>query len=70
MLVLAENYALFQFFKVINPYFCHTGFAPAGFDAAGHMREVIVIEKDTLQVVNDHIDGPIGDIPNLAVIGS
>ena len=44
---------------------CHTDFAPAGFDAAGHMLEVIVIEKDTLQVGDDHIDGPIGGIPNV-----
>ena len=51
LLGLAGNYALFQFFKVINPYFCHTDFAPAGLDAAGHMLEVIVIEKDTFQVV-------------------
>ena len=34
------------------------------------MLKVIVIEKDTFQVVDDHIDGPVGSIPNLAVIGS
>ena len=55
---------------ITNSYFCHTHFAPAGFDAAGHMLEVIVIEKDTLQVVNDHIDGPIRGVPDLLVIGT
>ena len=45
-------------------------FAPAGLDAAGHMLEVIVIEKYALQVVDDHVDCPVGSIPNLAVIGS
>jgi hypothetical protein len=29
------------------------------------MLEIIVIEKDTLQVGDDHIDGPIGGIPNV-----
>ena len=50
---------------VTNPLLCHTNFAPAGLDAAGHMLEIIVIEKDTLQVGDDHIDGPIGGIPNV-----
>ena len=55
---------------VADPDLCHTDFAPAGLDTAGHMLEVIVIEKDTLQVVDDHVDCPVGSIPNLAVIGS
>ena len=54
LLVLAEDFALFQDLMVTNSYFCHTDFAPAGFDAAGHMLEVIIIEKDTLQVIDDH----------------
>ena len=33
------------------------------------MLEVIVIEKDTLQVVDNHIDGSVGGVPDLAVIG-
>ena len=33
------------------------------------MLEVIVIEKDALQVVDDHIDGAVGGVPNLLVIG-
>ena len=50
--------------------FGHTHFVPFGFDAAGHMLEVIVIEKDTLQVVDDYIDGPVRSVPNLLVIGT
>ena len=49
---------------------CHTESAPAGFYAARHMLEVIVIEKDTLQVVDDYIDGPVRSVPNLLVIGT
>ena len=45
---------------VADPDLCHTDFAPAGLNAAGHMLEVIVIEKDTLQVVDDHVDCPVG----------
>jgi len=41
-----------------------------GLDPAGHMPEVIVLEENTLQVVDDHIDGPIGGIPDPFVIGS
>ena len=67
---LAEDFALFQIPIIANTDFCHTHFAPAGLDAAGHMLKVIVIEKDTLQVVDDHVDGSVGSIPNLAVIGS
>ena len=53
-----------------DPHLCHTDFAPTGLDATGHMLEVIVIEKDTLQVIDDLIDGPVGSIPNLPVVGS
>ena len=70
LLHLTENIAFLQFVIVTASDFCHTDFAPAGLDAAGHMLEVIVIEKDTLQVVDDHVDCPVGSIPNLAVIGS
>lgn len=52
---------------VTNPLLCHTNFVPAGLDAAGHMPEIIVIEKDTLQVGDDHIDDPIGGIPNVVI---
>ena len=67
---LAEKFELFQVPIVANPYFCHTDFAPAGVYAAGHVLEVIVVKKDTLQVVDDHIDRPIGRVPNLAVVCS
>ena len=54
---------------IADSHFCHTHFAPTGLHAKGHMLEVIVIEKDALQIVDDHIDGPVGSIPNLPVIG-
>ena len=69
LLHLTENIAFLQFVIVTASDFCHTDFAPTGFDAAGHMLEVIVIEKDSLQVVDDHIDCPVGGVPNLLVIG-
>ena len=68
--VLAEDFKLFQVLMVANSHFCHTDFAPTGHYATGHMLKVIVIEKDTLQVVDDYIDGPVGSIPDLSVIGS
>ena len=68
--LLAENIDFSQFLMIADPDFCHTDFAPAGLDAAGHMLEVIVIEKDTLQVVDDHVNCPVGSIPNLTVIGA
>ena len=70
LLHLTENIAFLQFVIVTASDFCHTDFAPAGFDAARHMLEVIVIEKDTLQVVDDHIDCPVGGVPDFAVIGA
>ena len=59
----------FQLFLITDPDLYHTHFAPAGLDAAGHMLEVIVIEKDTLQVIDDDIDGPVGSIPHFPVVG-
>ena len=49
--VLAENFALFQGLDITNSNFYHTGFTPTGRYAAGHMLEVIVIEKDTLSTI-------------------
>lgn len=34
-----------------DPHLCHTHFAPFGLTAAGHMLEVVVIEKDTLRLL-------------------
>ena len=48
--VLAENFTLFQLFRVANPNFHHTGFTPVGHTHAGHMLEVIIIEKDTTKL--------------------
>ena len=66
--VLAENFTLFQLFQVANPDLCHAGFTPVGHDPAGHMLEVIIIKKDTLQVVDNHIDAPVEGIPGLGII--
>ena len=42
-----------------DPHLCHTHFAPTGLYAEGHMLEVVVIEKDTLQVIDDEIEGSV-----------
>ena len=43
--VLAEDFTFFQVLKVANSYFRPAGFTPVGHDTAGHMLEVIIIEK-------------------------
>ena len=68
--VLAEDFALFQVLEVANPNLCPAIFAPVGDDPASHMLEIIIIEKDTLQVIDDHIDGPVGGVPDLGIVGS
>ena len=55
----AENLALFQVVMAADPYLCQTHFAPPGFYAEGHMLEVVVIEKDTLEVIDDDVDGSV-----------
>ena len=55
----AENTALFQVIMAADPHLCHTHFAPTGLYAEGHMLEVVVIEKDTLEVIDDDIDGSV-----------
>ena len=42
-----------------DPHLCHTHFAPCGFYAEGHMLEVVIIEKDTLEVIDDDIDSSV-----------
>ena len=34
------------------------------------MLKVIVVEKDALQIIDDHIDCPVGGIPDPFVIGT
>ena len=68
--VLAEDFTFFQVLKVANSYFRPAGFTPVGDDSAGHMLEVIIIEKNTLQVVEDYIDGSVGGIPDLGIVGA
>ena len=36
-----------------------THFAPVGFYTEGHMLEVVIVEKDTLEVIDDDIDGSV-----------
>ena len=55
---------------IADSHFCHTHFAPACIYTTRHMFKVIVIEKDPLQIVDDHIDGPVGCIPHLPIIGT
>lgn len=46
-----------------DPHLCHTNFAPFGLNTAGHMFEVVIIEKDTFEVIDDDIDGTVRGIP-------
>ena len=66
----AENLALFQLIMAADPHLCHTHFAPRSLYAEGHVLEVVIVEKDTLQVVDDHIDGPVRGIPDLGIVGA
>jgi hypothetical protein len=61
--VSVENPTLFQIFMAADPHLCQTRFAPVGLYAEGHMLEVVVVEKDTLEVIDDDIDGPVGGVP-------
>jgi hypothetical protein len=54
-----KNPDLTQFLLITNSHFCHTDFAPVGFYAEGHMLEVVIVEKDTLEVIDDDIDGSV-----------
>lgn len=42
----------------INSYICHIDFALADLNFTGHMLKVIIIEKDTFEIVDAHIDCP------------
>ena len=42
-----------------DAYFRQTHFAPVGLYAEGHMLKVVVVEKDTLEVIDDDIDGSV-----------
>ena len=45
-----ENTTPFQCIMAADPHLCHTHFAPTGLYAEGHMLEVVIVEKDTLEV--------------------
>ena len=45
-------------------------FAPASDDGKGHMLHVFVMEKDAFQIVDDDVDGPVGGVPYLGVVGA
>ena len=42
-----------------DPHLCQTHFAPPGLYAEGHVLEVVIVEKDTLEVIDDDIDGSV-----------
>ena len=42
-----------------DPHLCHTHFAPPGLYAEGHVLKVVIVEKDTLEVIDDDIDGSV-----------
>ena len=55
----AENITLFQLIMAADPHLCQTHFSPTSLYAEGHMLKVVVIEKDTLEVIDDDIDGSV-----------
>ena len=55
----AENTTPFQSIMAADPHLCHPHFAPAGLYAEGHVLEVVIVEKDTLEVIDDDIDGSV-----------
>ena len=67
---LTENIALFQLIYGANSDLSVSNLAPISDSSAGHMLKIIVIKKDTLQVVDDHIDGSIGGVPDPFVVGA
>ena len=42
-----------------DAHLCQTHFAPPGFYAERHVLEVVIVEKDTLEVIDDDIDGSV-----------
>ena len=68
--VLVENFTYFQVLQITNPDLFHAGFTPVSHNAAGHMLEVIILEKGTLQVVDDHIEAAGGGVPDLGIVGA
>ena len=42
-----------------DSYLCHTHFTPVGLYAEGHVLKVVIVEKDTLEVIDDDIDGSV-----------
>ena len=55
----AENLALFQLIMAADSHLCQTHFAPTGLCAEGHVLEVVIVEKDTLEVIDDDVDGSV-----------
>ena len=42
-----------------DPHLCQTHFVPPSLYAEGHVLEVVIVEKDTLEVIDDDIDGSV-----------
>jgi hypothetical protein len=57
--VSVENSTPFQCIMAADAHLCHTHFSPCGLYAEGHVLEVIIVEKDTLEVIDDDIDGSV-----------
>ena len=55
----SENITLFQAIMAADSHLCQTHFAPFGLYAEGHVLEVVIIEKDTLEIIDDDIDGSV-----------
>ena len=56
---LSENSTLFQVIITADLHLCHTHFAPPRLYTEGHMLEIIIVKKDTLEVIDDDIDGSV-----------
>ena len=55
----AENTTPFQLIMAADAHLCQTHFAPVGLYAEGHVLKVVIVEKDTLEVIDDDIEGSV-----------
>ncbi len=69
-LFLTPNFRVTAVLEGANVDLSFPDFTPSGFDSAGQMLKIIVLEKDALQEIDDQIDGSAGNIPDLPVVGS
>ena len=49
---------------------CAADFAPRSNHRKGHVLQIIVPEKDALQVIDNEVDCPVAGVPELAVVAA